>query len=198
MKILAITQARYGSTRLPAKILKKVNGQTLLEIHLKRILQSKTVSKLKIATTDEEGSKYIMEVANKIGVDYFKGSVDDVLSRFYGTAVLEKPDYVIRLTSDCPLIDPNIIDTVVTFALEHPEYDYVHTDAKSFPDGLDTEIMKFSAIEKAYKEADLNLSASTSLLISGRTELLTEVIFSKPIIIRIRLAISMQMTIVLL
>lgn len=71
-----------------------------------------------------------MEVANKIGVDYFKGSVDDVLSRFYGTAVLEKPDYVIRLTSDCPLIDPNIIDTVVTFALEHPEYDYVHTVQK--------------------------------------------------------------------
>ena len=74
MKILAITQARYGSTRLPAKILKKVNGQTLLEIHLKRILQSKTVSKLKIATTDEEGSKYIVEVANKIGVDYFNNS----------------------------------------------------------------------------------------------------------------------------
>lgn len=198
MKILAITQARYGSTRLPAKILKEVNGQTLLEIHLKRILQSKTVSKLKIATTDEEGSKYIVEVANKIGVDYFKGSVDDVLSRFYGTTVSEKPDYVIRLTSDCPLIDPNIIDAVVAFALEHPEYDYVHTDAKSFPDGLDTEVMKFSAIEKAYKEADLNLSASTSLLISGRTELLTEVTFSRPIIIRIRLAISMQMTIVLL
>ena len=67
----------------------------------------------------------------------------------------EKPDYVIRLTSDCPLIDPNIIDAVVTFALEHPEYDYVHTDAKSFPDDLDTEVIKFSAIEKAYKEADL-------------------------------------------
>lgn len=146
MKILAITQARYGSTRLPAKILKKVNGQTLLEIHLKRILQSKTVSKLKIATTDEEGSKYIVEVANKIGVDYFKGSVDDVLSRFYGTAVLEKPDYVIRLTSDCPLIDPNIIDTVVTFALEHPEYDYVHTDAKSFPDGLDAKCSLYDVI----------------------------------------------------
>ncbi|MCS2690881.1 cytidylyltransferase domain-containing protein [Bacteroides hominis] len=155
MKILAITQARYGSTRLPAKILKEVNGQTLLEIHLKRILRSKTVNKLKIATTDEEGSKYIVEVANKLGVEYFKGSVDDVLSRFYGTAESEKPDYVIRLTSDCPLIDPNVIDTVVTFALEHPEYDYVHTDAKSFPDGLDTEVMKFSAIEKAHKEADL-------------------------------------------
>ena len=155
MKVLAITQARYGSTRLPAKILKAVTGQTLLEIHLKRILQSKTISKLKIATTDEEGSKYIVDVANKVGVEYFKGSVDDVLSRFYGTAETEKPDYVIRLTSDCPLIDPNIIDAVVTFALEHPEYDYVHTDAKSFPDGLDTEVMKYSAIEKAYKEANL-------------------------------------------
>jgi spore coat polysaccharide biosynthesis protein SpsF (cytidylyltransferase family) len=90
-----------------------------------------------------------------VGVEYFKGSVDDVLSRFYGTAESEKPDYVIRLTSDCPLIDPNVIDAVVTFALEHPEYDYVRTDAKSFPDGLDTEVMKFSAIEKAYKEANL-------------------------------------------
>ena len=155
MKVLAITQARYGSTRLPAKILKEVNGQTLLEIHLKRILQAKTIDKLKIATTDEEGSKYIVEVADKVGVEYFKGSVDDVLSRFYGTAESEKPDYVIRLTSDCPLIDPNVIDAVVRFALEHPEYDYVHTDAKSFPDGLDTEVMKFSAIEKAYKEANL-------------------------------------------
>ena len=155
MKVLAITQARYGSTRLPAKILKEVNGQTLLEIHLNRILQSKTIDKLKIATTDEEGSKYIVDVAEKVGVEYFKGSVDDVLSRFYGTAESEKPDYVIRLTSDCPLIDPNVIDAVVTFALEHPEYDYVHTEAKSFPDGLDTEVMKFSAIEKAYKEANL-------------------------------------------
>lgn len=155
MKVLAITQARYGSTRLPAKILKEVNGQTLLEIHLRRILQSKTIDKLKIATTDEDGSKFIVEVADKVGVEYFKGSVDDVLSRFYGTAESEKPDYVIRLTSDCPLIDPNVIDAVVTFALEHPEYDYVRTDAKSFPDGLDTEMMKFSALEKAYSEANL-------------------------------------------
>ena len=86
LKILAITQARYGSTRLPAKILKEANGKTLLEIHLRRIFQAKTVSQLKIATTDEEGAKYIVEVADKVGVGYHKGSVDDVLSRFYGTA----------------------------------------------------------------------------------------------------------------
>ena len=154
MKILAITQARYGSTRLPAKILKEVNGTSLLEIHLRRILQAKTINKLKIATTDEEGSKYIVEVADRVGVDYFKGSVNDVLSRFYGAAITEKPDYVVRLTSDCPLIDPAIIDEVVNFTVEH-DYDYVCTDAASFPDGLDTAVMKFSALERAYNEASM-------------------------------------------
>ncbi len=154
MKILAITQARYGSTRLPAKILKEVNGKTLLEIHLNRILLSKTISKLKIATTDEEGSRFIVDVANKVGVEYFKGSVEDVLSRFYETAAPEKPDYVVRFTSDCPLIDPTVIDDVVNFAITH-DYDYVHTDPKQFPDGLDTEVMKFSVLEKTFKEAEL-------------------------------------------
>ena len=154
MKVLAITQARYGSTRLPAKILKEVNGQTLLEIHLRRILRAKTIDKLKIATTDEEGSRFIVAVADRVGVEYFKGSVDDVLSRFYGTAAPERPNYVVRLTSDCPLIDPAVIDDVVSFAVEH-DYDYVRTDPNSFPDGLDTEVMKFSALVRAYEEANL-------------------------------------------
>lgn len=154
MKVLAITQARYGSTRLPAKILKEVNGQSLLEIHLRRILKAKTINKLKIATTDEEGSKYIIDVANKVGVEYFKGSVEDVLSRFYCTAAPEKPDYVVRLTSDCPLIDPSVIDYIVKYAIDN-DYDYVRTDPSSFPDGLDTEVMKFSALERAYKEANM-------------------------------------------
>lgn len=154
MKILAITQARYGSTRLPAKILKEVNGMTLLEIHLRRILQSKLISKLKIATTDEEGAKYIVEVADKVGVEYYKGSVEDVLERFYGAAAPEKPDYVVRLTSDCPLIDPAVIDDVINYALTH-DYDYVSTNPESYPDGLDTEVFKFSALEKAFNEANL-------------------------------------------
>lgn len=154
MKVLAITQARYGSTRLPAKILKEVNGKTLLEIHLRRILQSKTINKLKIATTDEEGAKFIVDVADKVGVSYFKGSVDDVLSRFYETAAPENPEYVVRLTSDCPLIDPRVIDEIVSYAINN-DYDYVRTDDKSFPDGLDTEVMKFSALKRAYLEANM-------------------------------------------
>lgn len=154
MKILAITQARYGSTRLPAKILKEVNGVALLEYHLKRLLHSQKIDKLKIATTGEEGSRFIVEIADKLGIGYHKGSVDDVLSRFYETAAPEKPDYVVRLTSDCPLIDPEVIDQVIDFAI-NSDYDYVSTDAASFPDGLDTEVFKFSALERAYSEANL-------------------------------------------
>ena len=154
MKILAITQARYGSTRLPAKILRKVGDRTLLEIHLRRILQAETISALKIATTAEEGAAYIIEVADKVGVAYHQGSVDDVLSRFYDTAAPEHPDYVIRLTSDCPLIDPRVIDATVRFAVDGG-YDYVKTDPASFPDGLDTEVFRFSALQKAYDEASM-------------------------------------------
>lgn len=155
MKILAITQARYGSTRLPAKILKEVSGHTLLEIHLCRILQSKLIDKLKIATTDEEGSKFIVAVADKVGVEYHKGSIDDVLSRFFETAETETPDYVVRLTSDCPLIDPNVIDDTIQFCIDNG-CDYARTDASCFPDGLDTEVFKFSALVRAYKEANLS------------------------------------------
>lgn len=154
MKVLAITQARYGSTRLPAKILKEVNGIPLLEYHIRRLLKSTKIDKLKIATTGEEGSKYIVEIADKMGIDYHKGSVDDVLARFYETASPEKPDYVVRLTSDCPLIDPEVVDSLIDFTI-NSDYDYVSTDPGSFPDGLDVEVFKYSALECAHKDANL-------------------------------------------
>jgi spore coat polysaccharide biosynthesis protein SpsF (cytidylyltransferase family) len=155
MKVLAITQARYGSTRLPAKILKEVNGMTLLELHLRRILQSKMISKLKVATTDEEGSRFIIDVCNKVGVEYHQGSVDDVLDRFYQTALPEKPDYVVRVTSDCPLIDPEIMDQIIKVCIEG-NYDYAsNTLIPTYPDGMDVEVFTFSALETAWKDARL-------------------------------------------
>lgn len=153
-KILAITQARYGSTRLPAKILKTVNGTTLLEMHLRRLLQSKRITKLKIATTDEDGSKYIIDIANKVGVDYCQGSVNDVLSRFIKTAEGENADYIVRVTSDCPLIDPSYVDQAIELCI-NGDYDYVSIDGNSFPDGMDCEVFKYSALLKADKEATL-------------------------------------------
>lgn len=155
MNIIAVTQARVGSTRLPAKILKEVNGETLLETHLKRILQSKRITSLKVATTNEEGSEKIVSIADKLGVGAYKGSVDDVLDRFYQTVKEDKPDYVVRLTSDCPLIDPDIIDKVINLAISSG-VDYVsNTLDVTYPDGMDCECFMFSALEKAWKEATL-------------------------------------------
>ena len=155
MKVLAITQARYGSTRLPAKVLKEVNGETLLELHLNRILQASKVTKLKVATTTEEGADKIIEIAHRVGVGTYKGSVDDVLERFYFAAKDEHPDYIVRVTSDCPLIDPKVIDKVITACIDG-NFDYVsNTLTPTFPDGIDCECFKFSALEKAYNEATL-------------------------------------------
>lgn len=155
MKILAITQARVGSSRLPEKILKKIQGESLLSIHLKRILQSKNITKLKVATTNEEGVDDILQICNECNVEYYQGSLNDVLDRFYQTALPENPDWVVRLTSDCPLIDPEVIDNVISSALEN-NLDYTsNTLNPTFPDGIDVEVFKFSALQKAFDEAKM-------------------------------------------
>lgn len=153
MKVLAITQARIGSARLSEKILKTINGKSLLEIHLKRIQKSKLITQLKVATTIEPDADKIISVATKLGIEVYKGSVDNVLERFYKTAAPEMPVWVVRLTSDCPLIDPVEIDKVIQHAIDH-DLDYVsNTLQPTFPDGVDTEVFKFSVLEKAYKKA---------------------------------------------
>jgi len=155
MKILAISQARIASTRLPEKILKSINGETLLEIHLKRIQKSRLISKILVATTVEPQADMIVSIARKLNIGSFKGSVDNVLDRFYKTALPEKPEWVVRLTSDCPLIDPTEIDKVIQYAVAN-DLDYVsNTLELTYPDGLDTEVFKFAALDKAHKEAKL-------------------------------------------
>ena len=156
MKVLAITQARTGSTRLPNKVLKKVGGITLLEMHVTRILKSKRIDKLVIATTDLEKDGVLSEIASELGVDCFRGSEENVLDRFYQVAVMNKPEWVVRLTSDCPLIDPKLIDEVISKAIEK-NVDYCsNTINPTFPDGVDVEVFKFSVLEKAWKKAELN------------------------------------------
>ena len=155
MKILAITQARIGSTRLPEKILKTIKGETLLEIHLKRIQKSKLITKIKVATTTEPDAEKIVKIATKLGIEVHKGSINNVLARFYDTAVTENCDWIVRLTSDCPLIDPIEIDKVIKHAIDN-NLDYVsNTLEPTFPDGIDVEVFKFSILEKAFNEATL-------------------------------------------
>ena len=116
-KVLAITQARYGSTRLPGKVLLPAGNSTLLQIHLERILKSKQIDKLILATTLEEKAIELVQIASSIGVESYQGSTNDVLDRFYQAAKPHSPEWVVRLTSDCPLIDHEIIDATIDFCI---------------------------------------------------------------------------------
>ena len=155
MKICIVTQARIGSTRFPQKVLKPILGTTLLGLHLQRLKKSKLADKLFVATTFENGVEQITDIATQYDVAYFQGSTSDVLERFYQTVKDYNPDYVVRVTSDCPLIDPQLVDAVIKFTVDH-DVDYCSNGfVENFPDGQDVEVFKFSALEKAWQNATL-------------------------------------------
>lgn len=156
MKVIAITQARYGSSRFPGKVLKKIIGETLLQIHLRRALKSKLIEQLIVATTHEPEAEEICAIAVECGAAFSKGSMDDVLDRFYQAIKQKNADYVVRITSDCPLIDPELIDKVIQHTLDN-SLDYCsNTLDPTYPDGQDIEVFKASALEKAWKNAKLS------------------------------------------
>ncbi|UOE55168.1 cytidylyltransferase domain-containing protein [Cytobacillus oceanisediminis] len=157
MKVAAIIQARMGSTRLPGKILKTVNGKPLLEYQLERVRLSNTIDQIIVATTVKENEQPIIEVCERLGVDYYRGSEQDVLSRYYETARNHDIDIIVRLTSDCPIIDPAVIDKVVNHYLNNKgTIDYVsNTLERTYPRGLDTEVFSFESLKRAYHEATL-------------------------------------------
>ncbi len=155
MKVIVITQARSGSTRLPNKVLKKIEGKTLLQIHIDRIKKARLVDDIYIATTRNKEDDGIVNLADNLDVKYHRGSEDDVLDRFYQTVKDIRPSFIVRLTADCPLIDPALIDEVVNSAKEKDLDYYANTIEELYPDGQDVEVFKFSALEKAWKETNL-------------------------------------------
>jgi spore coat polysaccharide biosynthesis protein SpsF (cytidylyltransferase family) len=155
MRIVAITQARTGSSRLPGKVLKEIHGMTLLQLHLTRVLGSKLIDQLMVATTILPEDKSIVAIADTLSIRCYQGSVDDVLDRFYKSVEGDNIDFIVRLTSDCPLIDPGLIDKVIQYAI-NLNLDYCsNTLVPTYPDGQDVEVFKYSALEKAWMEAKL-------------------------------------------
>lgn len=156
MKVIAVSQARTGSTRLPNKVLKKINGKSLLEIHIDRILRSKKISKLIIATTKNKSDDIIEQVCSNMKITCFRGDENNVLDRFYQAVKHEDAGYIVRLTSDCPLIDAELIDKVVDHAVMN-KLDYCSNILlETFPDGEDIEVISYKALEAAWMEADKN------------------------------------------
>ena len=155
LKTLLVTQARTGSSRLPSKVLKEVDGKTLLQIHLERLKKCLEVDEIIVATTVNDEDKIIYNNALKWGFNAYRGSELDVLDRFYQAVKDKNADWIVRVTSDCPLLDPNLVDKVINFVREN-NMDYgSNCLIENFPDGQDVEVFKFSALRKANENAKL-------------------------------------------
>ncbi|MFT4643741.1 MAG: spore coat polysaccharide biosynthesis protein SpsF [Planctomycetota bacterium] len=158
MRTIALIQARMGSTRLPGKTLRKIKGKTLIEIMLNRLEKCKNIDKIIVATSSEENNNILEKHVKDLGYYCFRGSENDVLDRFYKAIEKEKCDYIVRLTADCPLIDPLLIDKVIQKTIDS-DRDYgsnISPGKESFPDGQDTEVFKYKLLEDAWCKAKLS------------------------------------------
>ena len=152
--ILAVMQARCSSNRLPGKVLKPILGRPMILYEIERLAKSK-VDKAVLATSIEASDDKLASVVSEAGWDVYRGNLNDVLDRYYQCAKVYQPDHVLRVTGDCPFLDWQVIDKVIEQHLTE-ENDYTsNTLEYKYPDGLDAEIMSFSALEQAWHEARL-------------------------------------------
>lgn len=155
MNIVAIVQARTGSTRLPGKVLRLIQGAPMLSRQLERVQRSRLVDLLVGATTNKEEDAALVPIIESVGCKVFLGSESDVLDRFYHAAKEHDAGVVVRLTGDCPLHDPEVIDETIQHFLDaHGALDYTSTP-RNYPEGLDCEVFTFAALEHAWKHATL-------------------------------------------
>ncbi len=153
--VVVISQARLGSTRLPRKILLPVAGQNLLTWHLGRLKKARIPDRILLATTKEPGIESVIDAATDLGIASFQGSTDDVLARYAGAAASVGARTIVRVTSDCPLIDPGVIDALLLAygAAYQAGCQYYSLDITQFPRGLDAEVMDGAALQMAAAQA---------------------------------------------
>ena len=150
--IAAIIQARLGSTRTPGKTMKLIGNKPLLEYSVERTRQARYIDRVIVATTTSDKDNLISEWCKEKGIDSFRGSEDDVLDRYFQAASCFKADIIVRITSDCPFVDPQIIDLLI-LSLKVFGADYASNRIKnrSWPHGLDVEVFTFNALKTAWK-----------------------------------------------
>lgn len=155
MKTVAIIQARMGSSRLPDKVLMPVLGKPLLAWMLRRVSACPEVNEIVVATTTQHRDDVIAEFAKAAGCKVYRGSENDVLDRYYQAASTLTPDAVVRLTADCPLLDPTVLGTLIR-EFQACKLDFISNSEplpSSWPDGMDISIMSFKALQKAWQES---------------------------------------------
>jgi spore coat polysaccharide biosynthesis protein SpsF len=149
--IVAIVQARINSTRLPGKVLLDLAGKPILAHMIERLRRSRRIEKILVATTTGDRDDPIALLCTSLGAECFRGSEIDVLNRYYRAAIHAGASTIIRLTSDCPLIDPEIVDAAVALhETSKPKADYVVSEG--FPHGFDVEVFTFDALERSWRE----------------------------------------------
>ena len=156
-KVVVIIQARMGSTRLLGKVISEISGKPMLWHLIDRVKKCRSVDLVVVATTTNKEDRVVKELAERSGAKAYCGSEDDVLDRYYQAAKLFGAEVAVRITADCPLIDPHLIDRMVKhFEDNRDKLDYVGMGSPNlYPDGLDTEVFSFKVLEKAWKEAKL-------------------------------------------
>ena len=155
--IAAIIQARMGASRFPDKVMKIIVGKPMLWHQINRLRKSELIEKLIIATTDKIQDRIIIDFAKENNILYFAGDEEDVLNRFYYSAKKFKVETIVRITGDCPLIDPSLVDMLINFYIDNKnQYDIVN-NGTTYPDGvLETEVFSFNILKKTWKNAKLS------------------------------------------
>ena len=152
MKVVAIVQARMGSTRLPNKVMRHISGIPMIELLLSRLAKAKEVDQIIVATSIDERNIPLVTHVRKIGYACEQGSENDVLDRYVHAAKAHQADVIVRITGDCPIVDPELVDEVIRgFKAANIDY-FSNTDPPTYPDGLDIEVFTIKALEKASNE----------------------------------------------
>lgn len=157
-KIVCIIQARMGSTRFPGKVLKQIRGKSVLYYVVERLKNSSFIDQIVVATTGNKRDDVIVEETKRLNIEYFRGDEEDVLSRYYHAAKEFNADIIVRVTSDCPLIDSTIVDELISYYLHNTQFDLVtnagiDNSKRTYPRGLDAEIISMDALSEAFFNA---------------------------------------------
>ncbi len=157
-RTIAIIQARMSSTRLPGKVLREIAGEPMLARVIERAKRAQLVDEVVLATTTDPSDDPVAAFCAERGYNFTRGSLNDVLDRYYQAAKEYKAEVIVRLTADCPVLDPDVVDETIR-AQREGNFDFVANRlpppmGRSFPIGLDTEVCTFAALERAWKEAD--------------------------------------------